>query len=222
MNIIYLIIIFAVIYPFILFWDYKTLRNPETGEYKSRYISDSFVMFAPFAALYYHDFFWHALLLYFAPLNVYFFILAWLLDRKIKNFPPVEMIKVMGAGSFLLTIIIYYLFFHQGSLAETPTEVVRAVDNPWWVWWPFAVIIIAGWITALINLEKLLMIVGVIFLIIPFFSHHPLWAMLLAAITYLLSCFAIAQKQGNGAYVAVFFFYMIAQIAALIIYAVFF
>lgn len=222
MTIIYLVIILAVIYPFILFLDYKTLRNPETGDYKSHYMSDSFVMLVPFAALYYHDSFWHALLLYFAPLHVYFFILAWWVDRKIKNFPPVEMIKLMGVGSFLLTTIIYYLFFHQDSLAEAPTEVVQAVDYPWWVWWPFAAIIIVGWITALINLEKLLMIVGVIFLIIPFFSHHPLWAMLLATITYLLSCFAIAKKQGNGAYVAVFFFYMLAQMLALIVYAVFF
>lgn len=222
MTVIYLIIILAVIYPFILFWDYKTLRNPETGDYKSRYISDSFVMFVPFAALYYHVFFWHALLFYFAPLHLYFFILAWAVKRKVENFPPFEMIKVIGFGSFVLTIIIYYLFFHAGSLAEATTETVQIVDNPWWVWWPFAGIVLSAWITVLINSEKLIWGLGLVLLILPYFSHHPLWAMLLTAAAMFWCCFSMAQKQGNSAYVAFLMFYLLALTGSVVVYAIFF
>ncbi len=226
MTIIYLILILATIYPLLLFLDYKSLRDPETGSYKSQYASDSLALFSPFAALYFHDFFWQALLYYFVPLHLYFVVLAWAVKRKVENFPPFEMIKVIGSGSFILTIIIYYLFFHQGLLtepkAETPTETVQVVNHPWWVWWPFAGIVLSAWITALINSEKLILVLGLVLLILPYFSHHPLWAMLLTVFAMFWCCFSMAQKQGNSAYVAFLMFYLLAQTGSVVVYAIFF
>lgn len=222
MTLIYLIIILAVVYPFLLFWDFKTMRDPETGDYKSHFLSDSLALFAPFAALLYHENYWQVLLFYFVPLHLYFVGLAWLLKRKFVEFPSFEMISTVASGSFILSIIAYYLFFHQGAMAEAPKEVVQTIDHPWWIWWPFAGIVLSAWITALINSEKLIWALGMVLLILPYFSHHPLWAMLSTVVAMFWCCFSMAQKQGNSAYVAFLMFYLLAQVGSLIVYAIFF
>lgn len=219
----YLLLPLFVIYPLLLIWDLRRRGDPDTGRYKSQPPSDSLVLFAPFLTLFYHDHFWGVLVYYFLPLQLYCFLVAYGLQRWKKNDGLRAMSVVNGTGSLMLTLIAYYLFFHEGSLSE---DVAAAPNNPdashWWSWWPFALIVLAGWLTAILNSEKLIWLLGLVFLVVPFFSHHPLWAMSLASLAFLLVCFALAERQGSGAYVAFFIFYMLAQMGALIIYAVLF
>ncbi len=233
MIILYLTLILAAIYPFLLFWDHRTARNPETGEYKAQRISDSFALFAPFALLYYHEAFWHNLIFYFIPLYVYFLLLAWVMQKKFKLASAFDMLLSLSVGSFMLVIIGYYIFFHQGVLAPED-EVVKVVEPNQmglWIWWPIAAAILSVVMGSVLlkvigeKAEKLLFYVAFILLILPFFSHHPYWAMLLS--TGLFFCFCLfAAKQGDstgsGAYAALFYFYLLAQMMALIVYAIFF
>lgn len=222
MSILIVVLIMAVLFSLALLWDIRTWYNPATNEYKARRVSDSVIVFAPFSLLFYADHFWHNLIFYYAPFYAYCLLLALILKRWKKELVPTEMLLSSGVGGTFLVIIIYYLFFHEGSLAEAPTETVETVNNSWWVWWPFAGIILSAWITALINSEKLIWVLGLVLLILPYFSHHPLWAMLLTVFAMFWCCFSMAQKQGNSAYVAFLMFYLLAQTGSVVVYAIFF
>jgi hypothetical protein len=76
--------------------------------------------------------------------------------------------------------------------------------------------------TAAANRESWVFPLGIILLLLPFFAFYTLLAMLLATVTYFFTCIRIANKQNNQAYFAAFMIYMMGQLAALIIYAVFF
>lgn len=233
MTVLYLTLILAAIYPVLLFWDHRTARNPETGEYKAQRISDSFTLFAPFALLYYHEAFWHNLIFYFIPLYGYFFLLAWVMQKKFQLASAFDMLLSLSVGSFILVIIGYYIFFHQGVLSPEE-EVVKTVEQNqmgMWIWWPIAAAILSVVMGSVFlkvigeKGEKLLFYVALILLVLPFFSHHPYWAMLLSTGLFFNFCL-FAAKQGDstgaGAYSALFFFYLMAQMMALIVYAIFF
>lgn len=214
----------AVIYPLLLLWGVRNRVESETGTYQPDRLSDSVVVFAPFITLFYHDHFWQAFLYYLIPFNCYCALMMYSVYRWKRVSSSREMIIVNSTAGVPLTLIAYYLFFHQGTLANEPAtiHVEEQVNHTWWAWWPFAVILFSGGLTAILNSEKMLWVSGVIFLLLPFFSHHPLWAMAVASLVFLLVCLSLAERQRNGAYVALFMFYMIGQIAALIAYAVFF
>lgn len=222
MSILILVLILAVAFSLLLLWDIRNWYDPVTNQYKPHRASDSLIVFAPFSLLFYADNFWHNLLFYYAPFYAYCLLLAFILKRWKKDLVPTEMLMSSGVGSTILVIIIYYLFFHKGSMTEAPTEVVQTIDHPWWVWWPFAGIVLSAWITAVINSEKLIWVLGLVLLILPYFSHHPLWAMLLTVVAMFWCCFSMAQKQGNSAYVAFLMFYLMAQMVSVAIYAFFF
>lgn len=223
MPIPFLLLPLFILYPLLLVWDLRSMGDPDSGNQKPHSLSDSLVLFAPFLALFYHDHFWSVLVCYFLPFQLYCFLVAYGLRRWKETDALRQMSAINGIGSLMLTLITYYLFFHEGALTEDVVTTPNNEDaNHWWSWWPFALIVVAGWLTAALNSEKLIWVLGVVFLVVPFFSHHPLWAMALASLAFLLVCFSLAEQQGNGAYVAFVFFYMLAQMGALIIYAVLF
>lgn len=233
MTILYLTLILAAIYPFLLFWDIRTARDPETGEYKSQRIIDSFAMFAPFALLYYHDAFWHNLIFYFIPLYLYFLLLAWIAQKKFQLMSAFAMLSVVSGGSFMLSIIGYYIFFHQGTLAPEP-EVVKTIEQNQkglWVWWPILAAILSALIVVALlktmgeKMATLLFPLAGVLLILPFFSHHPYWSMILGTGLFFYSAMVAAGQNGTtgaGAYSALFFIYLMAQFFALIVYALLF
>jgi hypothetical protein len=217
-----LLIPLFILFPLLLIWDVHRMRDPDTGEYKSRGLSDSLVLFAPFLVLFYHDNFWGVLVYYFVPLQLYCLLIVSGVQRWKKTDVLLEMSVVNGAGSLILTVIAYYLFFHEGALTQEPGPTPDVDTANVWSWWPFALIVLASWLTAILNSGKIVWVLAAAVLVVPFFSHHPLWAMSLASLAFMLVCFSLAQRQKNGAYVAFFFIYMLAQMGALIIYAVLF
>ncbi len=207
MTILHLTLILAAIYPFLLFWDYRTARNPETSEYKAQRISESLTLFAPFALLYYHEAFWHNLMFYFIPLYIYFLLLALVMQKKFKLASAFDMLLVVSGGSFMLSMIGYYIFFHQGALAPEPevVEIIEHTQTGLWIWWPLVAAILAA-ISSVILLkivsEKmhavLLFSLAFVLLVLPFFSHHPYWAMLLATGLFFYTALAAAKQSGSS------------------------
>ena len=224
MPILFIFLALAVIYPLLLVWDTRTLIDPKTGSYKSHRLGDSIMVFTPFITLFYHDHFWQAVLFYLIPFNCYCALLTYVFYRWKKIEFSREIIFMNGTGGATLTLIAYYLFFHEGALDDEPVAAANEMqtNHAWWAWWPFAVVLFSGGLTALLNSEKMLWVLAGILLVLPFFSHHPLWAMALASLVFLLVCLSLAERQSNGAYVALFMFYMMAQMVTLIIYAVLF
>lgn len=211
----------ALLYPALLGWDVKNQLRPKEGGQNFRQLSENVPLFIPFIALYYHDFFWQALIYYVAPLFAYCYLLAWAVQRWKKVDSPVELLFVAAVGGNILVIVLYYLIFHTGSAAPDVTA-QQADTHSWWIWWPFGVIGLASVLVAQLNSEKMLLGLASVLLLAPYFSHHPLWAMLAAIAAFLWVCFSLAQKQGNSAYVAAFYFYMLAQFGSLAMWAIFF
>ncbi len=217
-------IILALIYPMVLLLEFKALRN-RTPENETFAFSDIICATTPFWALYFHEQFWQAIVYFVLPLNAYCIAIGLALARwkKISFFLLINPAAV--AGGYMLSILIYYLAFDHGSLA---TESVKATGSPpdsilyWSYWLPFVAILGAGAMTAAANRESWVFPLGIILLLLPFFAFYTLLAMLLATVTYFFTCIRIANKQNNQAYFAAFMIYMMGQLAALIIYAVFF
>jgi hypothetical protein len=198
------------------------MRAPEDETFV---FSDIICATTPFWALFFHEQFWQAIVYFALPLNAYCIAIGLALARwkKISFFLLINPAAV--AGGYMLSILIYYLAFDHGSLA---TESVKATGSSpdsilyWSYWLPFVLILGAGAMTAAANRESWVFPLGIILLLLPFFAFYTLLAMLLATVTYFFTCIRIANKQNNQAYFAAFMIYMMGQLAALIVYAVFF
>jgi hypothetical protein len=209
------------------------MRNAKEGEYKAQHLSTSYAIVMPFALLFYHQDFWHNLVYYFVPLYCYFIVLVWLMRKRYIFSSILSMVLINANGGFLLTIISYYIFFHQGVLAPEveATKIAEQNEMGLWIWWPIGVAVLAFFLNMILQAgmgekgEALLFPLALVFLVLPFFSHHPYWAMLLNTVLFFNFCLFTAKQgdsTGAGAYSALFFFYMMAQMAALIVYAIFF
>jgi hypothetical protein len=143
------------------------------------------------------------------------------------------MVLLNANGGFLLTIISYYIFFHQGVLTPEVevTKITEQNEIGLWIWWPIGAAVLTFFLNVILQAimsskgEGLLFLLALVLLVLPFFSHHPYWAMLLSSILFFMSCFITADqgdKTGSGAYFAFFYFYIILQLAALIVYAILF
>ena len=223
MPILIVFLILSIVYPLLYLRDIRIRSKPDVDVKQSPLTSDSVVLFAPFITLFYHDNFWPALLYYFLPFFGYCAVVTFAIQRWKKVDAQLQMIAIHGVGSVILTLVAYYLFFHEGTLADEPVATQSDTHTShWWQWWPFVVVVLTAWLTVKLNSEKWIWFLGIAFLVLPFFSHHPLWLMLLTSLAFLQVTFSLAQKQGSGAYVAFFMFYMMAQVATLILYAVLF
>ncbi|HRH76255.1 MAG TPA: hypothetical protein PK129_02820 [Cellvibrionaceae bacterium] len=217
-------LILALIYPIVLLPEFKALRM-RAPEDETFAFSDIICATTPFWALYFHENFWQAIVYFVLPLNAYCVAIGFALARwkKLNFFLLINPAAV--AGGYMLSILIYYLAFDQGSLA---TESVKATGSApgsilyWSYWLPFVVILGAGAMTAAANRERWVFPLGIILLLTPFFAFYTLWGMLLATVIYFFTCISIANKQDNQAYFAAFMIYMMGQLATLIIYAIFF
>lgn len=217
-------IILALIYPIVLLLEFKALRM-RAPEDETFVFSDIICATIPFWALYFHEHFWQTIVYFALPLNAYCIAIGGVAARwkKLELFLLINPFAV--AGGYMLSTLIYYLAFDHGSLA---TESVKATGSPpdsilyWSYWLPFVAILGAGAMTAAANRESWVFPLGIILLLLPFFAFYTLLAMLLATVTYFFTCIRIANKQNNQAYFAAFMIYMMGQLAALIIYAVFF
>jgi hypothetical protein len=217
-------LILALIYPFFLLLDLKTLRARKAGG-EAPLISEIICLATPFASLFYREHFWLTIVYFLLPLNDYFFAASFAITRwqKIEYNQSVNAVAL--AGGYFLSTLIYYLAFDQGPLTTEALNETGSMPQQGWHWsyWlPFAGILCAAVLTVVINRESWIFPLGVCLLIAPFFAHYCLWAMSLATLAYFYVCSSVAKKQDNQAYFAAFLIYMMGQFATLIIYAIFF
>jgi hypothetical protein len=223
MTIEYLALGLALIYLPLLLVDLKNLQRQQERT-ETSVLSDTVCLLTPFASLGYHEQFWHSILYFLLPLNIYYLVASMAIRRwrKIAFDPSVNLIAV--GGGYLMSAIMYYLAFNQGPLVADAVQ-TAAPSQPFWqwrLWLPFAAILAAAAATCVANRESWIFPLGITLLIIPFFASHALWAMACAALAYFYVCYSQAKKHDNHGLFVAFIFYLFGQFTALIIYAVLF
>jgi hypothetical protein len=100
-----------------------------------------------------------------------------------------------------------------------------------WAWWAIAAAMIAcAFCVLLLHIvgrkhDLLLYFLAATLLLLPFFSHHPYWAMVLNIGLFFYFCMAAAKHDdptASGAYAAYVLLFIMAQFAALVVHAIFF
>lgn len=215
--------------------DCYALRGKATGaeevSHRNERLSD-LVFLAPFAALFYTEYFWTSLI-FTLPIILAVIATQWACHRKRWIDRPSELILLVP-GSYLLTLIVYFIFFHDGFLAESnPTpEVIadRTAESSAFTWlgfWPYAIYAF-GFLLAItrkstdgICLSALLLILAIT--ILPFFTGHYWWSMLAGFGLLLFTghrAFSILESGSAGAFSLVSgLFYMISAFGSVLAYA---
>ncbi len=144
----------------------------------------------------------------------------------------------MLPGSYLLTIIAYFIFFHEGIFTASAPAVDSTLsqdpESPeatgWLYYWPYLVILgcfIPTMITnndSIFSVSLLLLILAIT--IMPFFTGYY-WStmgggflLLLVAVNRMFK--VLKSDEAGGASFISSFFYMMAAFFSIVIYAVFF
>ncbi|MFC6634141.1 hypothetical protein [Microbulbifer taiwanensis] len=186
-------------------------------------------LFAPFLALFYTENFWTSLA---CTLSIILITATsqWFCHRKGWLNAPSELITLVP-GSILLTVVIYFIFFHDGFAEATPHDLVEANDGEhtsWTGYWVSALYFICFLLAAVPKksdatfLSLLLLIPAIT--ILPFFTGHYFWFMLLGLLLLLISVhrgFKNLETGSGGALSAVGgYFYMLAAFASIAVYAI--
>lgn len=204
-------------------------RTAIEGIHTSKDRLSDLVVFSPFVALFYTEGFWNHLLWTFPP------ILAvtatqWACHRKGWLGSPPELVP-LAAGSYLLATAAYFLFFHEGLLEGSPTtpEEVRAKgQSTWATYWPYAGYFIC-FLLSTAPKKPGSIVLSLLFLIpaatiLPFFTGHYFWFMLLGALFVLLAIRRGIKKAEAGSAGALSviggYFYAITAFGSLLVYAV--
>ena len=203
-------------------------------------LSDTLMLFAPYTILFFSENFWINTL-YLIPLFLYAILIMQLAYKK--GWSPVgpAMVLITFPGSVMVTVIIYYIFFHDGVMSPEvtqPTDTGIANEensNPLWPFFIYGLLLFTQLVYGLAERKKgeeanksanflFLQVLG--FNILPLFSQHYWWLMLAGAIMF----FAIVQSVVNrmeltsrgGIGFVLIYSYMMAATASIVLYAILF
>ncbi len=234
----------ALVLPAAMFFDYRLQKKAEANPlatYKiNQRLSYTLMLLAPYAILFFSDNFWINIL-YLVPLFLYAALLAQLAYKK--GWSPVgpAMVFVTFPGSVGVTVIIYYIFFHEGVLSPDVTQLANTgIANKehtisLWPFYIYGLLLFTQLVYGLIERKKgaetnksvdFLFIQVLAFNILPLFTQHYWWLMLAGVIMF----FAIVQSVANrmklssrvGMRFVLIFFYMMAATASIVLYTILF
>jgi len=231
------LIIFAALFPFIVRLDYKEKQKADADPDKSydynRQLLSMVLVFMPYSLLFYTDDFWNNILLY---IPLYLYCLGFLYFTYCKKWfeVPPGLAAFNSLGQFLLVVIAYYLFFHDGVFSEpevVPELTHRLVNNDE-VWWPYGVF--AGiWLASVVFVflarlgrfyqdASMLLIWAALFglPLLPFFMTSY-WGGMLAGLVGVISLLYICSRhEGFGsASFALLYFYILTAFGSMTVYA---
>ncbi|MBB3060944.1 hypothetical protein [Microbulbifer rhizosphaerae] len=212
----------------------KKLADIKEVTHHNERLSD-LVLFVPFAALFYTENFWSNLGCT-LPIILAVAATQWTCYKKGWLDSPPELIT-LAPGSYLLTVIAYFVFFHEGVLVDSsstpeviPAETSRTGSLFWLDFWPYAVYLVCFLLAITrrsmdgIFLSALLLILAIT--ILPFFTGYYWWAMLAGLCVLLLTshrAFNVMEPGTAGAYSLVSsLFYMIAAFGSMLTYGILF
>jgi len=245
------IIILAFLAPLLMFQDkqarIKAESEPDGNYDPNGQVSSVIVGFAPFTLLFYTESFWlHTL--YFIPLYLYFWVALVLISKERWFSGEATSVFFHGLGGFVLTVLGYYLFFHDGVLVEpehvvtdtaeavmTVTDLQGTLVQSGDAEWPFLIFASLVLGTLVVRgsefllkrepgLSSMLALASAIVLpILPLFTSNYWGGIIsgfIALLVLLLSLFS-GEKASSRAGVGFIYFYiyMMSFILSLIIYA---
>lgn len=211
--------------------DRKKKTSSENPDFRGDRASD-LVIFTPFVALFYTENFWLNLACTLPVILVSFMAQIFFYRKGFLNHPP-ELLT-LAPGSYLLTVIGYFLFFHTGLQASSDgesTPQAAETSQPLYTWlsfWPYAVYIICFLFSITrkssngIFVSTLIIVLAVT--ILPFFTGHYWWAMLagfcLLAVTMKRALDVLEPGSGGALSVVGGYFYSLAAFSSVLIYAI--
>ena len=96
------------------------MKNAKTSEF--------FILICPYIALFYSDHFWNHLL-FTVPLLIYGVVLTRIANLRGSLAYHFDALISLMVGSFLLAIILYFLFFHDGALSDSEVSTVAPAEH---------------------------------------------------------------------------------------------
>lgn len=198
-------------------------ETAENVDLRTDRLSD-LVIFAPFLALLYTENFWLNLTGTLPVILVSFLAQTFFYRRDWLKSPPEFL--TLAPGSYLLAVISYFIFFHEGLLVGSDGEPV--VESLSFSFWPYAAYV-AFFLFAItrkstngICLSTLIMALAVNTL--PFFTAHYWWAMAAGfCILIVIVCRAqTALDSGSGGALSFVsgYFYLITALGSILVYAI--
>lgn len=191
MNLYMFLLTMALVFPLLIYSDTKARlkaeQAPDAFYDLNKRSTISVILFTPFAALFYTENFWSNLL-YFIPLYLYFWLLMYLANKK-NWFPSFSSeVPMYGAMGFFITVIGYFIGFHEGIMVDEPVS--GELENPDPAVWPYYAFAVIGIVTLIIALIEALrgqkiqssalmvFIMAVVYPLLPLFTATYWWGLL--------------------------------------------
>ncbi len=234
------LLLLAAIFPLLIYSDYKEKHKADTDpdiEFDLNSRSSGFVLsFAPFLALFYTEHFWITLI-YLIPLYLYFGLLMYIANKK--QWCPffVTDIAVYGSSGLMVTVIAYFIWFHEGVLSPQETEMVTVeTKNMASVVWPFYVmtgLFIVGFLINRLAPKKnrseansafmMVAIQAISYPILALFTDYYWWTMLAGLVAYAVALpiilRALPDSSRGGIGFVLGYIYMMAATGSILLYA---
>ncbi len=234
------LLLLSAIFPLLIYTDYREKRKADSdqdSEFDLNSRNSGFVLsFAPFLALFYTEHFWITLL-YLIPLYLYFGLLMYIANKK--QWCPffVTDIAIYGSSGLMVTIIGYFIWFHEGVLSPSETTVVSvANEKAVIVVWPFYVmagLFIAGFIVNKLASKKnrseanaafkILALQAIGYPVLPLFTDYYWWTMLAGLVAYVIALPIILRvltdSSRGGIGFVLGYIYMMAATGSILLYA---
>lgn len=234
----------ALALPVVMFFDYLLRKKTEAKLLNSydvnHRLSNNLILFAPYAILFFSDNFWINTL-YLVPLFLYAILIMQLAYKK--GWAPVgpAMVLITFPGTVVVTVIIYYIFFHEGVMSP---EVAQLADtkiankentSPLWPFYIYGLLLFTQLVYGLIERKKgekanqsvaFLFIQVLGFNILPLFTQQYWWLMLVGVIIFFAILLSVTNRikltsRGGIGFVLIFF-YMMAATVSIVLYAILF
>lgn len=232
MSIFHAISVLWLSLPLLLAIDY--FKRKRGGEYDINHRGpDNLVLLTPFVLLFYTDQFWHNLLVYLIPLYVYYALVFFI--AKIMRWYQVmwSILAFHSFGALLLTVIGYFLFFHEGpaAIAAEVQEQSAGKESSLMSYWAYFLAGFLALATLGLDLGKksgvaatLILLLTGLFPILPFFMPNYWLGLGILSAVYVTLCLSLASRAGtaSGAYAAFVYFYMLVATGSIVVRAIFF
>jgi len=234
------LLLLAAIFPLLIYSDYQAKRkanNDPDIDFDLNTRNSSFLLsFTPFIALFYTEHFWLTLL-YLVPLYLYFGILMFIANKK--NWCPFFKfdIALYGSSGLIVTIIAYFIWFHEGLLSSPQTGVELTINKDTtltvWPFYVFAFLFVSAFFTHQLLPKKqrsesnvafiVLVIQAISYPILALFTEYYWWSMLAGLVAYIISMPILLRpltgSSRGGIGFVLSYIYMMAATGSILVYA---
>jgi len=234
------LLLLSVIFPLLIYSDYREKNKADLDpniEFDLNTRNSNFLIsFTPFIALFYTENFWLTLL-HLIPLYLYFAILMFIANKK--DWCPFFKadISIYGSSGLVVTIIAYFIWFHEGVLSTPDTEAklieTKETAPVFWPFYVFVTLFVSAFFANTFQPKKnrsesntafiVLTIQAIGYPILALFTDYYWWSMLVGLIAYAVSILILLRplpdsSRGGIGFVLSYIYMMIAT-GSILVYA---